>query len=146
VISGPVAVPPACIRTTRTSGACSAARASPAGQVEPACPPRSMVNRRDERQSEPPDAEHAVAEPLVVVHDVELTRSVPHARNARTLNVRARGTRPPHIIATSSASAQSRSSRAPGVRNGSFVTVEVKARQRAQVRPVPESGVASSSG
>ena len=61
-----------------------------------------------------------VAEALVVVHHVEVRRPARPARaRALRLNVSGSGNAPPHIMAVSSTSAQSRYSCQRGVRNGS---------------------------
>src|SRR6185437_1024510 len=75
---------------------------APPGQVEPPVHRDRVVDGRDQRYAEPSEAEHAVAEPLVVVHDIEVPGLARSARSARTLNVSGSGNAPPHIIATSS--------------------------------------------
>ncbi len=63
------------------------------------------------------------------------------ARRARRLNVSGSGKAPVHIVATSSASIQSRYSPGRGVRNGSSFAVQVQARQPVEQRARLELGV-----
>ena len=69
------------------------------------------------------------------MHDVEVPGRARSARSARTLNVSGSGNAPPHIMATSSTSAQSRYSRQRGVRNGSSSRYRSRLGSRRQQRP-----------
>jgi hypothetical protein len=59
-----------------------------------------MVDRRHQRDAEPPHAKHAVAKSLVVMHDVEVPGLARNARTARILNVSGSGNAPPIALPT----------------------------------------------
>jgi len=61
-------VPPALVQTRKPV---------PPGEIEPPVHRNRVVDRRDEGDAKPPDAEHAVAKSLVVMHDVEVPRPCP---------------------------------------------------------------------
>jgi hypothetical protein len=114
---------------------------APPGQVEPPVDRDRVVDRRDQRQAEAPQAEQAVTQPLVVVHEVEAAGPGPQGPQGADAERERLGERaaphPGHLERVGPVAQLAQGRGAERV----VVAVEVEARQRAQCRPVVELGV-----